>query len=171
MLPYILLIIALIFGGYQFKKYQDLKLSYSQLDKKYKALSNNSKVNVQDDATKFLNAFYTYDDRPKKENINGLTTKKLQSTLFQTYEVIDIDFEIPKALKYKSQIENVTIYHARDEYDTHAKVLATFDSIITLNKEKNHTKSISELELQLKNKKWIVTQYKVLNDVYDFQGN
>ena len=86
MLPYILLIIALIFGGYQFKKYHDIKLSYSQLDKKYNALSNNSKVKVQDDATNFLNAFYTYDDRPKKENINGLTTKKLQNTLFQTYE-------------------------------------------------------------------------------------
>ena len=86
-------------------------------------------------------------------------------------KLVDKEFEIPKILKYKSQIENITIYHARDEYDTKAKVLATFDSIITLNKEKSHTKSISELELELKNKKWIVTQYKVLNDVYDFEGN
>ena len=170
-LPYVLLIVALIFGGYQFKQHQDLKDEFSKLDNKYNALSSNSKVEVQDDVIVFLEAFYTYKDRPKRENINGLTTKEVQDTLFQTYEVLDKEFEMPKDLEYKSEIENVTVYHARDEYDTKAKVLATFESIITINGKKSHSKSIAEINLELKNKKWIITQYKTLNDVSNFEGN
>ncbi|MFZ0447141.1 MAG: hypothetical protein WAM95_21425 [Bacillus sp. (in: firmicutes)] len=170
-LPYVLLIVALIFGGYQFKQHHDIKAAYSELDNQYSALSNNSKVKVQDDATNFLKAFYTYEDRPKKENINGLTTEKVQDTLFQTYEALDKEFEMPQDIKYKSGVDNITIYHARDEYDTNAKVLATFESIITINGKKSHTKSIAEISLELKDKKWIVTQYKTLNDVSNFEGN
>ena len=170
-LPYVLLIVALIFGGYQFKQHHDIKAAYSELDNQYSALSNNSKVKVQDDATNFLKAFYTYEDRPKKENINGLTTEEVQDTLFQTYEALDKEFEMPQDIEYKSGVDNITIYHARDEYDTNAKVLATFESIITINGKKSHTKSIAEISLELKDKKWIVTQYKTLNDVSNFEGN
>ena len=172
LIAYVLLFLALIaFGGYQFKQHQDIKAAYTQLEKKYQALSSNSKVEVQDDATAFLEAFYHYTDRPKKESINGLTTKEVQNTLFQTYEALDKEFEIPKDLKYKSEIKNTTIYHARDEYDTKAKVLATFDSVITINTKKSHTKTIAEIELALTNRKWLVTHYQTLHDVSNFQGN
>ncbi|WP_048882983.1 hypothetical protein [Bacillus sp. 445_BSPC] len=168
---YILLVMVIAFGGYQFKQHHDIKDAYTKLDKKYNALSSNSKVNVQDDAIKFLEAFYTYEGRPKKENINGLTTKEVQDNLFQTYEELDKEFEMPKDLEYRSDIDNTTVYHARDEYDTKAKVLATFDSVITINGKKSKSKSIAEINLELKNKKWIVTNFKILNDVSEFQGN
>lgn len=168
---YILLVIVIAFGGYQFKQHHDIKDAYSKLDKKYSALSNNSKVKVQDDTLEFLEAFFTYEGRPKKENIKGLTTKEVQDNLFQTYEELDKEYEMPKDLEYNSDIENTSIYHARDEYDTTAKVLATFDSVITINGKKSNSKSIAEINLELKNKKWIVTNFKILNDVAEFQGN
>lgn len=172
MIAYVLLFIVLIvFGGYQFKQHQDIKKDYIQLEKKYKALSRNSKVQVQDDAIHFLEAFYNYEGRPKKEKMNGLATNEVQNTLFQTYGALDKKFEMPKDLKYKSEIKNTTIYHSRDEYETKAKVLATFDSVITINSKKSHMKTIAEMELELKNKKWIVTHYQTLHDVTNFQGN
>ena len=169
-LPYVLLVIALVFGGYQFKEHHDTKAAYKQLDNKYNALKNNSKTKVQNDSTNFLKAFYTYDDRPKKENITGLVTKELQDTLFQTYDALDKEFEMPK-IEYKSDIENITIYHARDEYEKNAKVLATFDSVVTIDTNKSNAKTLAELELELKDNKWTVTKYQVLNDVSNFEGN
>lgn len=171
LLLYGLLIVLIIFSGYQFKQHHDTKDAYSELSSKYKALENNSKAKVQKDATNFLEAFYTYTDRPKKENINGLTTKKLQDTLFHTYEQLDTEFEMPEGIDYKSDISNITIYHARDEYENQAKVLATFESTITINDKKSNSKSIAEIDLKLEKEKWIVTQYKTLNDVTNFQGN
>jgi outer membrane lipoprotein-sorting protein len=170
-LPYILLLLVLFFGGYQFKQHHDIKAAYSQLDHKYKALKNNSKQKVQKDAVKFLTAFYDYSGRPKKEQITGLTTKQVQDNLFQNYDQLDKKYEIPKNIDYKSEITNVTIYHARDEYDTKAKVLATFDSVITINGKQTSNKTIAEIELELVNKKWMVTKYQTLNNVYEFQGN
>jgi len=177
-IPYILLLILLVFGGYQFQQHKNIQTSYdslnkqnSQLERNYNALKNNSKEKVQNDATTFLKAFYNYDGRPKKENLNGLTTRKLQNSLFQTYDELDKDYEMPKDIKYKSEIKNVTIYHARDEYDSKAKILATFDSVITINDKESTAKTISEINLKLDKKKWIVTSYKVLNDVSNFEGN
>ncbi|MED4587872.1 hypothetical protein P9304_03940 [Priestia flexa] len=170
-IPYIILVALIVFGGYQFKQHHDTAAAYSELNTKYNALKNNSKQQVQKDATKFLTAFYTYEGRPKKESINGLTTKKLQNTLFQTYDQLDQEYEMPKDLKYKSEIDNTTIYHARDEYDSEAKVLATFDSIISINNKKSNAKTIAEINLKLQGDKWIVTGYKTLNDVSNFEGN
>jgi hypothetical protein len=166
-----MLLIALIFGGYQFKEHYDLKTEFLDLSDKYKALSSNSKAKVQKDASKFLKSFYTYEGRAKKENIDGLATKEVQDTLFQTYEILDKDFEVPNNIEYKSEIENITIYHARDEYEKNAKVLATFDSIITINGNKSHGKAIAELELELQNEKWLITKYQLLQDVDNFEGN
>lgn len=171
LLLYGLLIVLIIFAGYQFKQHHDIKDAYSELNSKYKALENNSKAKVQKDAAKFLEAFYTYTDRPKKENINGLTTKKLQDTLFQTYEQLDKEFEMPEGIEYKSNISNITIYHARDEYENQAKVLATFETSITINNKKSNSKSIAEIDLKAEKGKWIVTQYRTLNDVTNFEGN
>jgi hypothetical protein len=78
---------------------------------------------------------------------------------------------MPKNIDYKSEITNVTIYHARDEYDTKAKVLATFDSVITINGKQTSNKTIAEIKVELVNEKWMVTKYQTLNNVYEFQGN
>ncbi|MQR84328.1 hypothetical protein GFV16_00015 [Bacillus megaterium] len=177
-IPYVIMVILLVFGGYQFQQHKTIQTSYdslnkknSQLERNYNALKNNSKEKVQNDATTFLKAFYNYEGRPKKEQLNGLATKKLQDTLFGTYDQLDQDYEMPKDMKYKSEIKNVTIYHARDQYDSKAKILATFDSVITINDKESTAKTIGEINLKLNNNKWIVTGYKVLNDVSNFEGN
>lgn len=78
---------------------------------------------------------------------------------------------MPKDLNYKSEIKNTTIYHARDEYDSEAKVLATFDSVITINGKKSDAKTLAEIKLKFQDNKWIVTGYKTLNNVSDYQGS
>ncbi|CAI8917771.1 hypothetical protein [Priestia megaterium] len=170
-IPYAILIALIIFGGYQFKQHHDTKAAFNKLDSKYTALKNNSKQQVSSDATNFLKAFYNYEGRPKKESINGLTTKKLQDTLFQTYDQLGKEYKMPKGLEYKSEIKNTTIYHARDEYDSKAKVLATFDSVITINGKKSDAKTLAEIQLKLQDGKWIVTGYKTLNNVSDYEGS
>ncbi|KYG33467.1 hypothetical protein ACU3L3_14350 [Priestia endophytica] len=170
-LPYVLLVAVIVFGGYQFKQHQEVKADYQALDSKYDALKHNSKQEVQEDATKFIKAFYNYKDRPKRENIEGLATKEVQDTLFQTYEALDKEFERPKKIDYSSEAKDITIYHARDEYESKAKVLATLTSEITINKKKTHSNIIAELNLKLQDGQWIVTGYKTLEDVSEFQGS
>lgn len=82
-IPYAILIALIIFGGYQFKQHHDTKAAYNKLDTKYTALKNNSKQKVSDDTKKFLKAFYNYEGRPKKESINGLTTKNFKIHSFR----------------------------------------------------------------------------------------
>lgn len=170
-LPYLLLIVVIIFGGYQFKQHQDIKAAYSELDQKYVDLSHNSKQKVQGDAITFLKAFYNYTGRPKKESLNGLTTTDVQNNLFYNYGELNKKYQVPAKIDYKSEIANPTIYHSRDEYDTKAKVLATFDSVITINGKQSSNKKIAEIDLELQNKKWIVTKYQILDNVYNFKGN
>ncbi|KKE78668.1 hypothetical protein DTX80_17840 [Bacilli bacterium] len=170
--PSILALIFLVTSILLFVDNQKTTASLQQSEKKYSELKSNSKLQVQNDAKEFLQAFYNYKDRPKKEQLNGVATKELQDTLLQTYDLVD-DSEIDIEVDYKSEINNILIYHAQDEYDSEkqAYVLARFNSVITLNGKKNESTIFAEITLEKQNGKWIASEYTALKDVNEFQGN
>lgn len=151
-----------------------LRTQINQVEEESNNLQVNSMVQVEDDVYNFLDGFYNYKDRPKLEQIEEYTSKELQKELFQTYEIIDEnENEKDTGIDYESKIENIHIYHSQDIYDSEkqANVLARFDSIIILNGEEHESLVFSEITLEKENDKWLVTKYKQLKGVDEFEGN
>lgn len=167
-IPLILVIILVVL----FIDNNKLNTQLNETEEKYTELKSNSKTQVEDDAEDFLKGFYNYEDRPKLEQIENYASKDLQKELFQTYELID-EKEIDIEIDYKSEIENIYIYHAQDIYDSEkqAYVLARFDSIVTLDGNMHETVVFSEITMKKENNKWLVTKYKQLKGVDEFEGN
>src|SRR5699024_11616421 len=99
-------------------------------------------------------------------------TKEKNKKLLLNYEKIKKK-ENEKGEKYKIKIENENIYHAQDIYniEKQANVLARFDSIITLNGKEHKTLVFAEIILEKEDDKWLVTKYKQLKGVEEFEGN
>lgn len=149
-----------------------IRTQLNEAEEKYMDLQKNSMFEVEEDVDNFLKGFYNYKDRPKLEQIEKYTSKELQKELFQTYEIIDEE-ENDSDVEYESKIENVHIYHPQDIYDSEkqANVLARFDSIITLNGKEHETLVFAEITLEKEDDKWLVTKYKQLKGIEEFEGN
>lgn len=149
-----------------------IRTQLNEAEEKYMDLQKNSMFQVEEDVDNFLKGFYNYKDRPKLEQIEEYTSKELQKELFQTYEIIDEE-ENDSVVEYESKIENVHIYHAQDIYniEKQANVLARFDSIITLNGKEHKTLVFAEIILEKEDDKWLVTKYKQLKGVEEFEGH